>query len=266
MAQRMTLDAARENVQSARRGLELRARSEGDLRASLQALQEVVLTFRHAWVSQPPDSPQRDGLEFLSAIAATDVDPDNLEAACQLLSVEADRVLEVCELLEQRERELRFRKPLQPIALGVLVILLGVAVVTLAQRRAEPIDLADGKPWSASSSWADCTPRIGRCGGLVSRILFHTRDDDSPWFRIDLLSPRTFSGLTVVNRADEYADRAVPLIAEVSDDAQTWREVARRDSLFMTWRASFEPVTARYVQLRIGRKSWLHLEAVKVHP
>lgn len=266
MVPSMSLEAARAQVQEARRGLERRARSEADLRDALVALQQVVQQCQQAWLSRPPDSAQEAGLAFLAAVPAGEVEAENLELACQLLGAEADRLLEVNEALERRERELRFRRPLQPVALAVLVVLLGVAFSTLAQRMAEPIDLAEGKPWKASSSWADCTPRAGRCGPLVSRILFHTRDDENPWFRLDLLAPTTFSGLTVMNRAEEFADRAVPLIAEVSDDDQTWREVARRESVFSTWRPSFEPVTARYLRLRVARKSWLHLESVKVHP
>jgi len=154
---------------------------------------------------------------------------------------------------------------------GIMVGLwLTAAAVLAASRVAEPVDLAKGKPWRASSQWGGvtCDPVHGMCGPLRSRIFFHTLDDDAgPWVEIDLGKPETFRKMTIVNRKDEnLQDRAVPLLIEVSDDQQSWRQIARRDQVFDEWKPEFEPVTARFVRAKIARKSWLHLEAVKVHP
>ncbi len=260
------LEATRTRLVTARAALETTAHTEQLLREAFAGLQRAVGELRAAWVSPPADSAAQHALEYLLTVSATDVEAENLEAGCRTLSAEADRLLEAGEALAARERLLRFREPMEKVALALLAITLAVVGYTLANRIAQPIDLAEGKPWKASSSWADCTPRAGRCGPLVSRILFHTRDDENPWFRLDLLQPTTFSGMTIVNRAEEFADRAVPLVVEVGDDDQTWREIARRDEVFSTWRVSFQPVTARFIRLRVARKSWLHLEAIKVHP
>ncbi|MBM4783751.1 MAG: hypothetical protein GQE15_39280 [Archangiaceae bacterium] len=146
---------------------------------------------------------------------------------------------------------------------GVTVAL---SVFLFAQRVLEPVDLAAGKPWRTSSKWIDCDPSIGRCGPHVTRILFHTNEDDNPWFEIDLGTPTKFSSVTVVNRSDHMPEREVPLIIEVGDDRETWKEIARQDSMFSTWRAKVPGTTARFVRFRVPRRTYFHLEAVRIHP
>jgi hypothetical protein len=148
-----------------------------------------------------------------------------------------------------------------------LLLLSGVvalAVVAAAYIGQKP-NLAAGKPWRVSSTWGECKPELRSCGSLRSRIFFHTLEDVQPWVEFDLLTPTTFSEVYVRNRSDSVPDRAVPLVVEVSDDAQTWRAVARQNETFRSWTASFQPVTARYVRLRVDRRSYLHLEVVEIH-
>ncbi len=147
--------------------------------------------------------------------------------------------------------------------IGIIAV---ICFVILGQRLFEPTNLAEGKPWRTSSKWIDCDPTIGRCGPHVTRILFHTNEDEAPWFELDLGMPTEFSSVSVQNRSDHLPERAVPLIVESSDDQQTWKELARRDETFSTWRAKFPTTTARFVRLRVPRRTFLHLEAVRVHP
>lgn len=147
--------------------------------------------------------------------------------------------------------------------IGIIAV---ICAVIVGQRLFEPTNLADGKAWRTSSKWIDCDPTIGRCGPHVTRILFHTNEDESPWFEIDLGTPTAFSSVSVQNRSDHMPERAVPLIVESSDDQLTWKELARRDENFSTWRAKFPTTTARFVRLRVPRRTFLHLEAVRVHP
>lgn len=147
--------------------------------------------------------------------------------------------------------------------LGVLVV--AALVVCLAVALRKP-DLAAGKPWHTSSVGIVCHPEKSDCGGTATAILFHTKLEQEPWFEYDLGAPTTFSSLTVENRHDFGQDRAVPLVAEVSDDDQIFRQIAQRDEVFDTWRPSFPPTRARYLRLRVTRESILHLEAVRVHP
>jgi hypothetical protein len=118
-----------------------------------------------------------------------------------------------------------------------------------------PRDLAQNKPWHTSSA----LPLI-----YTANVLFHTIEEQNPWFEIDLVRPTTIHRLHVRNRADCCSERAVPLVAEVSLDRSTWQQVARTDSPFADWDPSFPPARARYVRLRVPRFTTLHLEDVKV--
>jgi F5/8 type C domain len=123
-------------------------------------------------------------------------------------------------------------------------------------------DLSAGKPWKASSQFVPCHPAEHRCGDAHTDIFFHTNEDHEPWVQIDLGQPQEFSRIEVVNRRDCCPDRAVPLVVEVSNDAQAWREVARQNTTFNTWDTRIAPTRARYVRARALRKTWLHLERV----
>jgi hypothetical protein len=105
-----------------------------------------------------------------------------------------------------------------------------------------------------------------RCGGVSTAVFFCTNEDDNPWFEYDLGAPQRFSSLTILNRSDAVPERAVPLIVEISNDKKTYTEIARRKEVFDVWSPSFAPRHARYVRLRVPRKSFLHLDAVAVHP
>ncbi len=150
---------------------------------------------------------------------------------------------------------------------AVLVCLLAVwGVARLVDVVRRPVDLARGKPWTTSSSYTPCHPDENQCGVEKTRIFFVTNEEMGPWYQVDLGQVTAFSKLTVVNRTDMLMDRAIPLIAEVSDDAQTWREVARKKDVFFRWDADLGPQHARYLRLRVERFTALHLEAVEVHP
>jgi len=215
----------------------------------------------------PPirDDDERAGLEYLLALDPAVIDEAALDEAVLRARAEALALLTEREALAQRRLDRGWRQPLDLVVPGMVVILLAVAGYTVSQRALEPDDLADGKPWSASSTWAVCNPRAGRCGGISTRILFCTNEDDNPWFRIDLGAPTSISSATIINRADDAPERAIPLVLEASDDGVTYAELARRESMFSMWRPSFPRTTTRFVRVRVARKSWLHLEAVKLH-
>jgi hypothetical protein len=123
-------------------------------------------------------------------------------------------------------------------------------------------DLALGKPWRASSQAYPCHPLNMECGGTRTTIFFHTNEEYSPWVELDLGTAQTVGRVEVTNRDDCCAERAVPLVVEVSVDQKRWREVIRRVEPFQTWTGSFKPESARYVRLRVTRRSVLHLSRV----
>lgn len=149
---------------------------------------------------------------------------------------------------------------------GALAILLALVVgaTTLVGRWTQPPDLAQAKPWRASSSAGDCRPAQRSCLGARTGILFHTRTEPNPWFEVDLGEPRDFSVIEVENRDDCCPDVVLPLALEVSDDAKQWREVARTTESFDVWRAALPAQRARYVRARALRTTALHLVRVSV--
>jgi hypothetical protein len=143
------------------------------------------------------------------------------------------------------------------------VLILVVAKVSL---QLEQVDLAKGKPWHASSALFPCYPERIDCGGAKTTIFFHTQEENEPWVVIDLQTPTQFKSISVVNRRDGAKERAVPLALEVSDDEKSWRQLARRDEEFSVWKPSIEQTTARFIRLKALKKTYLHLDAVKVYP
>jgi hypothetical protein len=138
----------------------------------------------------------------------------------------------------------------------VLALVIGARISMLGP------NLAAGRPFRLSSTfsgWAGCLANNG-CSGLM----FHTETENNPWVEIDLGAPRSVHRVEVVNRGDCCADRATPLVAEVSTDRTVWTAVARRDEPFGTWKASFPSRPARYVRLRAARHTVLHLQAIAV--
>ena len=127
-------------------------------------------------------------------------------------------------------------------------------------------DLALGKRWRTSSQQFVCHPKESECGGAQTSIFFHTLEEDSPWYEVDLGTPQTIARVAVTNRDDCCLERAVPLVVEVSDDRKKWRTVARRGDSFREWEGKFAPLQARYVRLRVDRHSTLHLAKVSVRP
>lgn len=145
----------------------------------------------------------------------------------------------------------------------LLGAIIGIALVVRSATR--PPDLAQGKTWRVSSTAGDCRPAENSCLGVRTNILFHTLHEDKPWFELDLGAPRAFSAVEVENRTDCCPDRAIPLVVELSQDAESWEEVARRKEAFDTWRVELPSRSARYVRVRALRHTALHLVRVSVY-
>lgn len=147
------------------------------------------------------------------------------------------------------------------LALVVAIALAGTLGMRVALRGP---DLARNKPWQASSSYAGFRYDTHSCDGVDTDVFFHTALQDSPWIEYDLGQVMTVRRIEVTNRSDGFRDRAIPLAVELSTDHQTWKEVARRRRVFRTWNRPIEPQPARWVRLRVDRKSYLHLEKVVI--
>jgi hypothetical protein len=194
--------------------------------------------------------------------------PAEQARAADLLRRVARELLSEWERPEQEEEQSTYQRRLHlAVGLGILLLALEVGRTPIDTWLAERGDLARGKPWQTSSEWARCVPAEHTCGGTSDTdILFHTREEQSPWFEVDLGKPLEFTKVYVRNREDCCQDRAVPLVVEVSSDRRHWKEVARRNGVFKTWTAKFSSQTARWVRLRVDAKTMFHLEIVRVFP
>jgi hypothetical protein len=182
---------------------------------------------------------------------------------------DATRVRKLAEHLVDRaatrERAiLRGRLRIIASYVGLVAAIAGLVVASMliVRRVKRGPELSHGRPTKQSSSLAQCAPPAYRCG---VNLLFHTNTEDSPWYMVDLGPGKSVSSVEIENRTDCCKERALPLVIEVSSDAKTWREVARRDEAFDEWTARFPRQPAAYVRLRVPRATALHLKSVDIY-
>jgi F5/8 type C domain len=224
---------------------------------------------RQTWLDAACRDPEpQAALERLMSLP----DPSEFFAALEQASQQRTALflrgcaVRLLEASEAPQREVQRLLALRLVRLAVLPVVIACLLLGAWVFKPERPDLARGKPWRTSSVFAVCQPDQGLCGGAHTLILFHTNLEENPWFEYDLGADTHFSAMTIRDRSDSEQGRAVPLIVEVSNDGQSYREIARREHDFDVWRPSFAPQLARYVRLRVPRRTFLHLEEVKIHP
>lgn len=97
---------------------------------------------------------------------------------------------------------------------------------------------------------------------LAPSMFFHTDEEDQPSLTFELARSTIIASLRVENTAS-FRERAYPLIAEVSTDGAQFREVGRVDHVFARWEPRFAPVSARFLRLRVLKRTWFHLRRVQ---
>ncbi|HYQ42509.1 MAG TPA: discoidin domain-containing protein [Polyangiaceae bacterium] len=154
---------------------------------------------------------------------------------------------------------------------GLLACLLGVllGITIVRARTARAGDLAYGAPWRASSAYpggGGCFSPDQECDDKTGWF-FHTADSDTaPWIEFDLGSAKSVSKVVIVNRDDCCAERAVPMVVEVSLDQAEFRTVAEQREQFTTWRVTFPQTRARWLRLRLLDRGPFHLKNVRIFP
>lgn len=164
-----------------------------------------------------------------------------------------------------RLRAQRWRR-IGAVALAVLLGLTGLYAGARAVEEAQHPDRAAGARWRASSHLEGyANEGTGFDVKGAGHVFLHTTQEESPWVDFDLGTSRPVYRVVVNNRADCCADRATPLLVELSDDDVHWTVVAQQLDQFTSWDARFRAQPARHVRLRVGRASMLHLESVEIH-
>ena len=152
--------------------------------------------------------------------------------------------------------------------LGVVVLLvtgmIGAAIWGVQIWQRGP-NLLAGKAWRASSKRPNCPIERGICEGKKVSIFFCTNTESKPWVEYDLGGPESFSRVDITNRLDCCRGAAVPLVVEVSDDQKKWKVVTQQKEAFGWTTLKFPATTARYLRLRVTRRTALSLEKVSVY-
>ena len=187
-------------------------------------------------------------LSPMTSLEATDEDVARVRAFAEGLYQHLDAP-------RRRVGRILIQRWLRLAAIGVAVLTIGFGIRAIALGP----NLAALKPFRTSSTLPECATGEG-----CSDVMFHTREENNPWVEFDLGGTKSIRRIEVRNRSQCCKERALPLIAEVSDDRQHWKEVARRDTEFSRWTARFQPTPAAYVRLRVPRPTYLHLVDVAI--
>ena len=224
---------------------------------------EAAPDLRAVWDRSAPDLLLRaagsaDGLDALRGLLVDLPTPAMLDAR----EVDVERARDFAETLypdleapHRRVQRILVRRGFHGAAVVVVVMLAALAVQTLAAGR----DLAKGRQFQTSSIQPGCAADEN-----CAKLMFHTAHEAEPWVVIDLGSIERVRLIEVDNRVDCCQDRAVPLVAEISTDRKTWKQMARRDTDFTSWTVEFPRTKARFVRLRAPRATMLHLANVIV--
>jgi NedA-like, galactose-binding domain len=154
----------------------------------------------------------------------------------------------------ERERRL-FRRVIRRLGgLIAAVAILTIAFVWIWDRSHRPL----AATLTTSSEYPSCQNSMN-CGNS----LFHTNEEDQPWAMFDLGSEVELHRIDVENRSDCCYDRAVPLVVETGNDGIHWKGEYRLEKPFSTQSIRLE-TKARYVRLRVDRRSILHLASVVI--
>ncbi len=133
----------------------------------------------------------------------------------------------------------------------------------------------DRADWFAElSRAARADPAMDAAGAVDGRIDghfgFHTNEQDSPWWQVDLGQRRDLGRVVIYNRT-VAADRAKTLTIRLSEDGLRWNTVYEHDGTVFFGHQDNQPlevpldgVAARYVRLQLREKTWLHLDEVQV--
>jgi hypothetical protein len=121
----------------------------------------------------------------------------------------------------------------------------------------------------STSSLAPGSPAPARLvdGEAVGAYGVRTESEPSAWIMIDLQGSYALERVVVHDRADGSVDETVPLVAELSIDAQTFDVIGRREAPFSQdepWVLAVRGLRGRYVRVRRERPGALVLTEVAV--
>lgn len=152
--------------------------------------------------------------------------------------------------------------------IGAVVLVVAWLAAAGIKAKLLPQNVARGKQVHASS--LKHNPPDGHelvDGEVGTSFGVHTNTEDNPTVTIDLEALYWLQTIKVYNRVDGWYDDVLPLVAEISTDGKTYTEVAKRETHFAAsppWVIDVGGRGARFVRLRVARRSYLALSEVEV--
>ncbi len=202
-------------------------------------------------------------LSSLDSLAIDRLAPSEASEIAQELSTMTRQLRELVEPMTLRQAGVTHNA-----RLVVLISLLVVGVSVGLVRSLRPSNIAFHKKATASGSAFDTTPGAAVDGLAYGSYGFHSENGPSPWLKIDLGRKYHITEADIYGRHDCCYEQSVPLAFEVSDDGETFRQVATRERPFEMldpWNIKLGLTVARYVRLRTLRQSVLVLSEVEVY-
>jgi hypothetical protein len=187
------------------------------------------------------------------------------EREVQLLEQLAEWVTILADFPARELDDLKLGRTLRGIVVACVVLMcLGMF---LGKRHAMRVADETRFPWRTSSVYGrekGCSSPQQKCEEV--RFFFCTNEQQNPWIEFDLGENFQVSRVKIDNRIDctGCSRRAAPLIVEVSHDKTTWIEVAKRERPFDEWDAKFPKQKARWIRLRVPRRTYFHLKQVRI--
>lgn len=141
--------------------------------------------------------------------------------------------------------------------------------------------ISEGK-WATQSSVSEYSQgrtaeedaRRALSGQITGEFSFHTKLEDNPWWKLDLGVPSDVSEIRLFNRisSEAIARRGYRFEILLSGDGLAWNIVCSKDNDAYFGGADgrpficklFPPVAARWVQVRLKGRNFLHLDQVQV--
>jgi hypothetical protein len=163
------------------------------------------------------------------------------------------------------QRELKTQRLLRTGLAGVAVV---GALVWAGIKIFSPPNLALHRPVTSVASSYGTTASAAVDGDRSTSYGFHSVEDDAPWLSIDLGQRILIDKVKVFGRSDCCFDQSIPLVLEISDDGVTYKEVATRTENFSDynpWIVPCQKAGARYIRLRVQRRSYLVVNEVEVY-
>jgi len=101
---------------------------------------------------------------------------------------------------------------------------------------------------------------------------FHTLNEPSPWWQVDLGEPTALDRVVLYNRCDQCGARNARILVLASDDARTWKQLYQHDGTVFYGHRDGKPMVAklggaraRYLRLQLPGTSYFHLDEVEIY-